>query len=89
MRRRRFVVLNERGPGCPRCGRPMQVREHDRIREKQLRQPFYYSRWFRCMHKGCKRATAYCGARAHFAIAAVAKVLPITLVAERYPAPCR
>ena len=54
MRRRRFVVLNERGPGCPRCGRPMQIREHDRIREKQLRQPFYYSRWFRCMHKGCK-----------------------------------
>ena len=32
----------------------MQVREHDFIREKHLRQPFYYSRWFRCMHKDCK-----------------------------------
>jgi hypothetical protein len=49
-----FVVVAENGPACPRCGRPMQVREHDRIREKQLQQPFYYSRWFRCMHKNCK-----------------------------------
>ena len=46
-----FVVVTENGPACPRCGRPMQVREHDRIREKQLQQPFYYSRWFCCMHK--------------------------------------
>ena len=48
------MIVSEDGPPCPRCGRPMQVREHDRIREKQLRQPFYYSRWFRCMYKGCK-----------------------------------
>jgi hypothetical protein len=49
-----FIVVTENGPACRRCGQPMQVREHDRIREKQFRQPFYYSRWFRCMHKGCK-----------------------------------
>jgi hypothetical protein len=48
------VIMTAKGPACPRCGRPMQIREHDRIRAKQLRQPFYYSRWFRCMHKGCK-----------------------------------
>jgi len=54
MRRKTHVVVAEQGPDCRRCGRPMQVREHDRIRPKQLRQPFYYSRWFRCMHKGCK-----------------------------------
>ena len=54
MRRQKFLVLDKQGPGCPRCGRPMQIREHDRIRPKQLRQPFYYSRWFRCMHKDCK-----------------------------------
>jgi hypothetical protein len=57
MRRRRFVVLGGQGPDCPRCGRPMQVREHDRIRAKQLRQPFYYSRWFYCTHKSCRTKT--------------------------------
>jgi hypothetical protein len=35
----------------------MQVREHDRIRAKQLRQPFYYSRWFYCTHKSCRTTT--------------------------------
>jgi hypothetical protein len=49
-----LVVTSDKGPACPRCGRPMQIREHDRIRPKQLRQPFYYRRWFRCMHKDCK-----------------------------------
>ena len=49
-----YVVIGEAGPPCPRCSRPMQVREHDRIREKQLRQPFYYSRWFCCMHNDCR-----------------------------------
>jgi hypothetical protein len=53
-KKRKYVTVSEDGPPCPRCGRPMQVREHDRIRERQLRQPFYYSRWFRCMHKDCK-----------------------------------
>jgi hypothetical protein len=32
----------------------MEIREHDRIRAKHLRQPFYYRRWFRCMHNDCK-----------------------------------
>jgi len=45
-KKRKYMIVSEDGPPCPRCGRPMQVREHDRIREKQLRQPFYYSRWF-------------------------------------------
>ena len=53
-KKKTYIIVSENGPPCPRCRRHMQVREHDRIREKQLRQPFYYSRWFRCMHKGCK-----------------------------------
>ena len=48
------VVTTDKGRACPRCGRPMQIREHDHIRPKQLRQPFYYRRWFRCMHADCK-----------------------------------
>jgi hypothetical protein len=35
----------------------MQVREHDRIRPKQLRQPYYYRRWFYCTHKNCRTTT--------------------------------
>jgi predicted amidophosphoribosyltransferase len=54
MRRRRFVVLDEEGPGCPRCGRPMQVREHDRIRAKQLHQPYYFQRWYYCTYANCR-----------------------------------
>jgi hypothetical protein len=49
-----FIVVSENGPACPRCGRSMQVREHDRLRAKHLRQHFYYRRWFRCTHKDCK-----------------------------------
>jgi len=65
MRRRKLLVLDEQGPGCPRCGRPMQIREHDRIREKQLRQAFYYSRWFCCMHKDCRTTIVH---RAEFRV---------------------
>jgi len=30
------------------------VREHGGLTEKQLKQPFYYSRWFYCTNKACK-----------------------------------
>jgi hypothetical protein len=48
-----YVVIPGEGPPCPRCGRPMQIREHERITKKHLRQPYYFSRWFRCMHRDC------------------------------------
>ena len=32
----------------------MEVREHDEVRPKHLRQPYYYSRWFNCRHIECK-----------------------------------
>jgi hypothetical protein len=32
----------------------MEVHEHDRIGEKQLRGPHYFSRWYCCMHSDCK-----------------------------------
>jgi hypothetical protein len=58
MRKRRYIIVSGNGPACPRCGRPTQVRRHDRIRPKQLRQPFYYKRWFYCKHNDC-RTTLY------------------------------
>src|SRR5262249_33086212 len=57
MRRQKSVVLDEQGPECSRCGYPMQVREHDRIRAKQLRKAYYYRRWFYCIHKNCRTTT--------------------------------
>jgi hypothetical protein len=42
------------GPPCPRCSRPMQVRQHNHIGAKQQQAPFYYERWFFCTHAGCQ-----------------------------------
>jgi hypothetical protein len=53
-RKKKYVIVSESGPPCPRCGRPMQIREHDLIREKHLRQPYYYTRWFYCHNRKCK-----------------------------------
>jgi hypothetical protein len=52
-RRGRTVVVGDSGPSCPRCGRATEVITHAQIRPKQLRQPFYYERWFRCTHDDC------------------------------------
>lgn len=35
----------------------MQIREHDRLRQKQLRQPYYFRRWFYCAHPDCQTTT--------------------------------
>jgi hypothetical protein len=51
-RNRRIVTAH--GPPCPRCRQPMEVREHERITEKELHRPFYYSRWFNCTNRQCK-----------------------------------
>lgn len=51
---KKYVVVAGDGDACPRCGRPTQIREHRLIGDKQLRQPFYYSRWFNCTNKRCR-----------------------------------
>ena len=51
MNRRRLDI---QGASCPRCKRPMTVFEHREMTEKLLRQPVYYSRWYRCDNPGCK-----------------------------------
>jgi hypothetical protein len=52
-KRKNHVVVPGLGPACPRCRRPTQIREHRSITAKHLRQPFYYTRWYRCMHRDC------------------------------------
>jgi hypothetical protein len=51
------LVIPGDGDPCPRCGRPMQIREHRRITAKHRRQPLHFSRWFCCMHDDCKTLT--------------------------------
>jgi hypothetical protein len=48
------IIIPGLGDPCPRCHQPMQIREHETIRAKQLRQPFFYSRWFCCMNPKCR-----------------------------------
>lgn len=42
------------GSPCPRCGFPTEIWEHDKITQKELSRPFYYSRWFYCRNSNCK-----------------------------------
>jgi ssDNA-binding Zn-finger/Zn-ribbon topoisomerase 1 len=46
--------LDIQGAPCPRCYKPMTVFEHGEMTEKLLRQPDYYSRWYRCDNPNCK-----------------------------------
>lgn len=55
------LVVAGDGPACPRCGRPMQIREHDCIGPKQLRKRYYYRRWFHCMHGDCRTTIVHFG----------------------------
>lgn len=36
---------------------PAQEREHIEIGDKQLRQPFYYKKWWQCMNESCQTST--------------------------------
>jgi hypothetical protein len=50
-KRKKCVVIPGDGDPCPRCGKPMQIREYDGVDEKQVRP---YTRWFCCLNKSCK-----------------------------------
>jgi hypothetical protein len=48
------VVDGELGDACPRCGHATEVREHKEITDRQLRQPYYFARWFHCTNVRCR-----------------------------------
>jgi hypothetical protein len=50
----RHLVVPGRGDPCPRCGRATEIREHKSISARELRRPFYYSRWFYCVNPRCR-----------------------------------
>jgi hypothetical protein len=52
--RQKCIVIPGDGDACPRCGKPMQIREYDGMDQQQLRQSSFYTRWFCCLNKACK-----------------------------------
>jgi hypothetical protein len=48
------IVISKSGPSCPRCRRPTQVRTHAQVGPKQLRQPYYFKRWYFCTNYDCR-----------------------------------
>ena len=54
MTKAKYKVIPGNGDPCPRCCQPTQIREHDEITEKHLRQPFYFRRWFHCTNPQCR-----------------------------------
>jgi hypothetical protein len=47
-------IISVDGPPCRRCGCPTEIREHERITEKEVAKPFYYRRWYNCRNKKCQ-----------------------------------
>ena len=50
------VVVGKNGDPCPRCGCLTEIRQHKQVGPKQLRQPYYYSRWYYCVNPNCRTA---------------------------------
>lgn len=47
-------VIGRDGPSCPRCSQPTLILEHTSIGPKQTKQPFFYSRWYKCTNTHCR-----------------------------------
>jgi hypothetical protein len=47
-------IVSFDGPPCPRCGCPTEIREHERITEKEIAKHYYYSRWYNCGNAKCQ-----------------------------------
>jgi hypothetical protein len=52
--RQKCIVISGDGDPCPRCRKPMQIREYVDLKEKQEGRVRFYTRWFCCMNKMCK-----------------------------------
>jgi hypothetical protein len=51
------IVRDEAGPACPQCGRPTEVRMHQKVTARMKRQRFFYRRWFFCCNPQCSTTT--------------------------------
>lgn len=44
MKKKTYIIVERDGTACPRCNFSAEVREHKTVTEKQLSQPFYFTR---------------------------------------------
>jgi hypothetical protein len=54
---KKYNIVPSDGTTCPRCGVVAETRQHPVITEKQLKQPFYYRRWYNCKNEKCITTT--------------------------------
>lgn len=54
MSKNNYKIIPGAGDICQRCKQATQIREHIEVTAKHLRQPFYYSRWFKCTNGKCQ-----------------------------------
>jgi hypothetical protein len=54
---KKYNIVPSDGTVCPRCNEVAETRQHPVITEKQLKQPFYYRRWYNCKNENCKTTT--------------------------------
>ena len=52
MKKNKSSVCIGEGNNCPKCNKPMIRKEHSKITEKILNQPYYYSEWDVCVPCG-------------------------------------
>lgn len=54
MKKKTYRSLGVSDTPCPRCGELAEAREHLEIKDKQLKQPFYFTKWFNCTNNTCQ-----------------------------------
>lgn len=55
MKKQKYRITGE--GVCTSCRGRTEERQHIAITDKQLRQPFFYSKWYYCHNKDCKTTT--------------------------------
>jgi uncharacterized protein with PIN domain len=53
MKQKKFNNYKESDKRCRECGQCMIEISHKEIKEKQLKQPYYYSKWYKC--ENCRK----------------------------------
>jgi hypothetical protein len=52
---KQYKVIESDGTVCEKCLELAEVRERCVLREKTTKQPYYFTRWYNCRNKNCRR----------------------------------
>lgn len=59
MSNKNYRTVQSDGHLCPRCKQEAEAREHLVIRNKELQQNYYYTRWYHCKNMSCPTKTFF------------------------------